>query len=127
MPRIEKRTRHYPSDMTDEECNAVEPLPPGAARKGVKRTNDLREVRNAIRYMAPTTGPALLDFVIEVVRRTDTDPGFNVIPRRCVVERRFGWPTPYRRLARDDEARIDVFDVTIYVAMGTPLVGRIVH
>ncbi|MDB5406229.1 MAG: family transposase [Rhodospirillales bacterium] len=40
---------------------------------------------------------AFLDFVVEVVRRTDTDPGFKVIPRRWVVERSFGWLTRYRR------------------------------
>jgi hypothetical protein len=28
---------------------------------------------------------AFLDFVIEVVRRTDNDPGFKVLPRRWVV------------------------------------------
>ena len=41
---------------------------------------------------------AFLDFVVEVVRRTDTDPGFKVIPRRWVVERSIGWLTRYRRL-----------------------------
>jgi putative transposase len=30
------------------------------------------------------------DFIIEVVRRTDADPGFKVIPRRWVIERTFG-------------------------------------
>jgi hypothetical protein len=38
---------------------------------------------------------AFLDFVVEVVRRTDTDPGFKVIPRSI------GWLTRYRRLVRD--------------------------
>ena len=33
---------------------------------------------------------AFLDFVIEVVRRSDPQPGFTVIPRRWVVERTFG-------------------------------------
>jgi len=31
-----------------------------------------------------------LDFVIEVVRRIDSEPGFKVLPRRWVVERTFG-------------------------------------
>jgi transposase len=68
-----------------------------------------------------------LDFVIEVIRRTDTDPGSKVIPRRWVVERSFGWLTRYRRLVRDHEARIDVSEAMIYAAMGTLLVRRIVH
>lgn len=33
---------------------------------------------------------ALEDFVIEIVRRIDSDPGFKVLPRRWVVERTFG-------------------------------------
>jgi transposase len=51
MARIEKKTKRYPSDLTDEEWAAVEPLLPGAARTGRKRLIDLREVLNAIRYM----------------------------------------------------------------------------
>ncbi len=70
---------------------------------------------------------AFLDFVIEVIRRTDTDPGFKVIPRRWVVARSFGWLTRYRRLVRDDEARCDISEAMIYPAMGTLLVRRIVH
>ena len=70
---------------------------------------------------------AFLDFVIEVIRRTDTDPGFKVIPRRWVVARSFGWLTRYRRLVRDDEARRDISEAMIYPAMETLLVRRIVH
>jgi transposase len=51
---------------------------------------------------------AFLDFVIEVVRRIDHEPGFKVLPRRWVVERTFGWLTRWRRLVRDYEQRIDV-------------------
>jgi putative transposase len=47
-------------------------------------------------------------FVVEIVRRIDADPGFKVLPRRCIVERTFGWMTRWRRLVRDYEKRIDV-------------------
>ena len=60
---------------------------------------------------------AFLDFVVEVVRRTDTDPGFKVIRRRWVVERSFGWMTRYRRLVRDYEQRLDVSKAMIFLAM----------
>lgn len=70
---------------------------------------------------------AFLDFVIEVVRRIDTEPGFKVLPRRWVVERSFGWLTRYRRLVRDYEARLDVSEAMIYAAMGSLLIRRIVH
>lgn len=264
MAAIEKKTKRYPSDLTDEEWSSIEPLLPRPARRGRKRTTELREVVNAIRYMvrsgcewrmlpvhfppwqtvywwfrrfvrlllfrtihdlavmidrarvgreaSPSAGvvdsqsvkapmaakrgydagkkvvgrkrhiavdtdgrllmlnlttadisdsagaqpildairkrwpwvkhlfadgaydrrqlldkAAYLDFVIEVVRRLDTEPGFRVLRRRWVVERSFGWLTRYRRLVRDYERRLDVSEAMIYLAMGNLLVRRINH
>lgn len=265
MAEIDARIKRYPSDLTDEEWFAIEPLLPRPARTGRRRATDLREVLNAIRYMvrsgcewrmlpihfapwqtvywwfrrfvrlllfrtihdvalmtdreragrepSPSAGiidsqtvkapaaagtrgfdaakktvgrkrhvavdtdgrllmvnltpadisdsagaqvildairmrwpwvkhlfadgaydrrtlldkAAFLDFVIEIVRRTDSDPGFKVIARRWVVERSFGWLTRYRRLVRDYEARLDVSEAMIYAAMGCLLVRRITH
>jgi transposase len=70
---------------------------------------------------------AFLDFVIEVVRRTDNEPGFKVLPRRWVVERTFGWMVRWRRLVRDYEQRLDVSEAMIHVAMGSLLLRRISH
>jgi hypothetical protein len=61
---------------------------------------------------------ACLDFVIEVVRKIEGQQGFQVLPRRSLVERTFGWMTRWRRLVRDYEARIDVSEAMIHVAMG---------
>jgi transposase len=70
---------------------------------------------------------AFLDFVIEVVRRIDGEPGFKVLPRRWVVERSFGWMMRWRRLVRDYEQRLDVSEAMIYVATGSLLLRRISH
>jgi len=51
LAEIERKTKRYPSDLTDEEWTAVLPLLPGATRTGRRRSVDLREVLNAIRYM----------------------------------------------------------------------------
>ena len=51
---------------------------------------------------------AYRDFVLEIVRRTDKEPSFKVLPRRWVVERTFGWMTRWKRLVRDYERRLDV-------------------
>src|SRR5271169_139813 len=51
MAAIEKKTKRYPSDLTDEEWTSIEPLLPQPAKRGRKRATDLREVVNAIRYM----------------------------------------------------------------------------
>jgi transposase len=264
MAEIEKKTNRYPTDLTDEEWSQIEPLLPKPAKTGRRRTVDLREVVNAIRYLArsgcgwrmlpkdfppwqtvywwfrrfvrrllfrtihnvalmvdrervgreasPSAGvldsqsikaPAakkrgfdagkkvtgrkrhiavdtdgrllmvnlttadisdsagaqvildairkrwpwlkhlfadgaydrgklldkatFLDFVIEIVRRTDAEPGFKVLPRRWVVERTFGWMTRWRRLVRDYEERLDVSEAMIHVAMGSLLLRRIAH
>ena len=262
--RIEKKTKRYPSDLTDEEWERIAPLLPKPAKKGRKPEVDLREVLNAIRYMArsgggwrmlpndfppwqtvywwfrrfvrmllfrtihdvalmidrersgragiPTAGvidsqsvkapgakkrgydaakkivgrkrhiavdtdgrllmvnlttadvadsagaqiilhairqrwpwikhlfadgaydrrrlmdkAAFEDFVVEIVRRIDGEPGFKVLPRRWVVERTFAWMTRWRRLVRDYERRIDVSKAMIHVALGSLLLRRIAH
>ena len=53
--------------------------------------------------------------------------GFEVLPRRWVVERTFGWMTRWRRLVRDYEKLIDVSHAMILVAMGGNLVRRNAH
>ena len=68
---------------------------------------------------------AFLDFTVEIVRRTQA--AFVVLPRRWVVERTFGWMTRYRRLVRDYEARIDVSQAMIDIAMAGLLIRRIAH
>jgi transposase len=70
---------------------------------------------------------AFLEFVIEIVRRIDDEPGFKVVPRRWVVERTFGWMIRWRRLVRDYEARLDVSEAMIHVALGGLLLRRIAH
>jgi putative transposase len=264
MAAIEKKTKRYPSDLTDEEWERIAPFLPPPAKKGRKPEVDLREVLNAIRYMArsgggwrmlpkdfppwqtvywwfrrfvrlflfrtihdvalmidrersgraasPTGGvidsqsvkapaakkrgydaakkivgrkrhiavdtdgrllmvnlttadisdsagaqavldairkrwpwikhlfadgaydrrklmdkAAFNDFVIEIIRRIDSEPGFKVLPRRWVVERTFAWMTRWRRLVRDYEQRIDVSKAMIHVALGSLLLRRITH
>jgi len=70
---------------------------------------------------------AYRDFVLEIIRRTDKDPGFKVLPRRWVVERTFGWMTRWKRLVRDYEQRLDVSEAMIHVALGSLMLRRIVH
>ncbi len=40
---------------------------------------------------------------IEIVKRSDTAKGFEVLPKRWIVERTFGWLGRCRRLAKDFE------------------------
>jgi putative transposase len=264
MAKIERRTKRYPSDLTDAEWERVAPLLPKVARRGRKPSVDRREILNAIRYMARSGGgwrmlpkdfppwqtvywwfrrfvrlmlfrtihdvalmldreragreaspeggvldsqtvkapaakergfdggkrivgrkrhvavdtdgrllmvnlttadisdsvgaqailaavrkrwpwlkhlfadggydrtqlmdkAAFLDFVVEIVRRIENQKGFEILPRRWVVERTFAWMTRWRRLVRDYEQRIDVSEAMIHVAMGALLLRRVAH
>lgn len=70
---------------------------------------------------------AYLEFVVEIIRRRNGAKGFEVLSRRWVVERTFGWMTRWRRLVRDYERRIDVSQAMILVAMGANLIRRNAH
>jgi transposase len=55
-------------------------------------------------------------WTIEVVKRSDTAKGFELLPRRWVVERTFAWLGRCRRLAKDFEASIASAEAWIFIA-----------
>lgn len=61
---------------------------------------------------------------VEVVKRTDTQAGFKVVPKRWVVERTFGWLMHCRRLARDYDRLPESVTAWIHVAMIRIMVRR---
>jgi len=56
MAKIAKKTKRYPSDLTDAEWLLIQPLLPPVAKRGRKPTADMRETLNAIRYMGRSGG-----------------------------------------------------------------------
>ena len=56
MAEIEKKTKRYPTALTDEEWARIEPFLPGAAKSGRPAQTDLREVLSAILYLARPGG-----------------------------------------------------------------------
>ena len=42
-------------------------------------------------------------FEIEIIKRSDDAKGFELLPKRWVVERSYGWMNRYRRLSKDYE------------------------
>lgn len=53
---------------------------------------------------------------LEIIKRSDTAKGFEVLPRRWVVERTFAWLGRCRRLAKDWETSIASAEAWITVA-----------
>lgn len=56
------------------------------------------------------------EWTIEIVKRSDTANGFEVLPRRWVVERTFAWLGRCRRLAKDWEQSIASSEAWINIA-----------
>ena len=51
IPRNQKR-KVYPTDLTDKQWSHIEPLIPPAKEGGRPRTTDIREILNAVIYVA---------------------------------------------------------------------------
>ncbi len=64
-------------------------------------------------------------WTIEIIKRSDTAKGFEVLPRRWVVERTFAWLGRGRRLARDWEKSIASATAFLLVAHIRLLTRRI--
>ena len=62
---------------------------------------------------------------LEIVRRCDQVRGFQVLPKRWIVERTFGWFSKSRRLCRDYEVRVDHSEAMIRVCMIRLMVRRL--
>ena len=62
---------------------------------------------------------------LEIVRRSDDQAGFKVLPRRWVVERTFGWLHNFRRLSKDYEFRTDSSEAFILIAASKILIARL--
>jgi len=62
---------------------------------------------------------------VEITTHLSDQPGFQVIPRRWVVERTFAWLGNYRRLSKDYEYWVYASDAMIYAAMVHIMVRRL--
>jgi len=64
-------------------------------------------------------------WMLVIVKRSDDIKGFQVLPRRWVVERTFGWLGRYRRLSKDYEGLTESSQAFIYAAMIHIMVRRL--
>ncbi len=56
-------------------------------------------------------------FEVEIIKRSDEVQGFEVLPKRWVVERSFGWMNWYRRLSKDYEGHCHLSRACLLWAM----------
>lgn len=64
-------------------------------------------------------------WIWHVVKRNKAVKGFEVLARRWVVERTFGWLNNYRRLSKDYEELTESSETLIYLAMSHIMLRRL--
>ena len=85
----------------------------------VKRYPSLRHIFADGGHEGPKLRHALKDlgrWTVQIVKRSDTAEGFQVLPRRWVVERTFAWLNRCRRLSKDWEKSIVSAEAWILIA-----------
>ena len=66
-----------------------------------------------------------LSLILEIVERPEEQQGFQVLPRRWVVERTFAWLERYRRLSKDYEHCLENSEGMIYIASIHTMLKRV--
>lgn len=64
---------------------------------------------------------------LEIVKRNADASGFEVLPRRWVVERTLGWLNNYRRLSKDYEYWPETSESMVHIAMSQVMLRRLTH
>ena len=134
--KIKGRKRHI---VTDTEGHLVHALVHPADiqdRDGAPRL--LKDIRSSfpwLRHVFADGGYAgkklkvalasLGNWTIEIIKRSDVAKGFEVLPRRWVVERTFAWLGRNRRLAKDFEQTIASATAWLFAASVQLLTRRI--
>jgi transposase len=65
------------------------------------------------------------EWTLEIVKRSDTAKGFEVVPRRWVVERSFAWFGRNRRLAKDFERTVESATAWLFLASVQQITRRL--
>lgn len=79
-------------------------------------------------YAGPKLGDWLKQmcrWVLSIVKRADEAKGFQVLPKRWIVERTLGWLNRARRLSKDYEQLPQTEEAWVYVAMTRLMLKRL--
>ncbi len=68
-----------------------------------------------------------LGWTLEIVEKLGGQRGFQVLPKRWIVERTFGWLNRNRRLSKDYERLPQTSEAFVYVAMIRLMLRRLAH
>jgi len=65
------------------------------------------------------------NWVLEIVKRSDQSKGFQVLPKRWIVERTLAWLSRHRRLSKDYERLPETSETWVYLASTHRLLKRL--
>ena len=125
--KVNGRKRHIVTDTGGLLIGAVVHAVDSQDRDGASLLVEL--IRHAFPWLrhlfadGATAGDKLRDalanlgrWTVEIVKRSDSAQGFEVLPRRWVVERAFAWMGGNRRLAKDFEPALATAEAWLYLA-----------
>ena len=64
-------------------------------------------------------------WVLEIVKKIEQQVGFQLLPKRWIVERTFAWLAHYRRLSKDYEQLTENSEAMIQIAMMQLMLHRL--
>ncbi len=64
-------------------------------------------------------------WILKIVKRSDQEKVFKVLPKRWIVERTFSWLNRNRRLSKDYERKIESSEAWIYLSMSILMLKRL--
>ena len=70
---------------------------------------------------------SVLGWTLEIVEKLGDQVGFQVLPKRWIVERTFAWLNRQRRLSKDYERLPETSEAFVYVAMIRLMLRRLAH
>jgi len=95
---------------------------------GVKRSSRLRHIWVDMGYrdgLAALLARHHYHVTVEVVARPKAQKGWQLLPRRWVVERTFAWLGRFRRMSKDYEYLTQTSEAMIYGVMSTLMLRRL--
>lgn len=115
------KVKVHPANLADQ-TGAKEVL-----KSSVAKSARLAHIWTAGGYTGPRIDWAKTEGGLDLawVKPREKAQGFQVLPRRWVVERTFSWFGRYRRLSKDYEALPQTSETMIYIVMSHILVRRV--
>ena len=83
-------------------------------------------IASAANHFQDCSGQARADWTIEIIGRSPTAIGFEVLPKRWIVERTFAWLGRFRPPARDLERYARTVAAFVRIAMIRIMLKRLV-